>query len=92
MWVRIGKFLGNLGVQIPVSQPVVTVRIEGLGGSCGGTKKLKSDNLTVSSIHWLPCLDCTPDNSDRQVDNQTRIFHKLLHQQNWHKCINLKLT
>lgn len=42
---------GNLGVQIPVSQPVVTVRIEGLGGSCGGTKKLKSDNLTVSSIH-----------------------------------------
>lgn len=42
---------GNLEAQIPVSQPVVTVRIEGLGGSCGGTKKLKSDDLTVSSIH-----------------------------------------
>lgn len=42
---------GNLGVQIPVSQPVATVRIEGLGGSCGGTKKLKSDDLTVSRIH-----------------------------------------
>lgn len=42
---------GNLEAQIPVSQPVVTVRIEGLGGSCGVTKKLKSDDLTVSSIH-----------------------------------------
>lgn len=43
---------GNLGAQIPVSQPVANVRIDCEDrGSYGGTKKLKSDDLTVCSKH-----------------------------------------
>ena len=38
----------------------------------------------------FPCLDCTPEKSERQVDNQTWSSTSCWHQQNWHKCINLK--
>ena len=59
--------------------------------------QLWSDQET--QVRWLdcfqhtfgfPCLDCTPENSDRQVDNQTWSSASCSHQQNWHKCINLK--